>query len=118
MAVMRLWTLCANKRRGLEGAPMVLNGPRIDLYDQIEVVPEAEVERWCSAYQDEVREVERLRDELAQRKREWEALKAAFVARVDRLEREPWGPRAAQTDDYWKGWRDAIDAVREDTADE
>lgn len=35
----QVWTLCANKRRGLEGAPMVLEGPRISLYDQIEVVP-------------------------------------------------------------------------------
>lgn len=35
----RVWTLCANKRRGLEGAPMVIDGPRLSLYENLEVVP-------------------------------------------------------------------------------
>lgn len=51
---------------------------------------EAEVERLTKANAEDraarKAEVEQLREELAQRKREWDALKAAFVARVGRQE--------------------------------
>jgi hypothetical protein len=83
----RRWTLCANKRRGLEGAPIVLDGPRIDLYDQVPVVPEAEVER--------------LREEL--RIARWDADVPIRELRAEVAELHAKLERVCEHNDLWDG---------------